>query len=614
MTSNKSLKFNKIKSFIIFIILLAIKDLLFCCLINSKTFNNITIHNMVYAIFNNKLMFLFHSLPLILILSFGLLLKKKPYIYYLIIDFLFSSLIVLNLWSVRSTGNFLTINFIFNHFKVIRNSILSTNFLQPLDIFFMLDILIIIFVLIFIKYKNVHVVFSSCKIAMMIIFISSSFGIVKIFSMDKNGTLSFSINESYWEPYTAVYETSPLIFHLTDIRNKLTDPKRNLSKENYQIITDWLINNKETVSDNSYKGLFKNKNLIIIQVEAFESFPISNSIIGQEITPNINKLLKESLNFTNIYDQTNGGVSSDADLLINTSIFPIRHKSTFLSYGDTIYNSLPKLLENLNYETLMLHGEVGGNWNFKVSDSYIGFNKVFDLNSFNIPKEFQSHYESTTDNLILQTFISKVKNLKQPFFGHVVTLDSHAYFQYIPTDKYKLNLPIELKNSYLGNYLQSINYVDSEIGNFINTLKEEGLYDDSIIVITGDHGGYKKYCLEEMNKFIDKYPWIGNDSHPKVPLIIHSKGFEGKTFDIVGGQIDIMPTLCYLLGVDRTDFNTTAIGKILVNTDRNFALLNGDIIVGSGDENTINHYKKAFTISDLIIKSNYFKNRNYIKK
>lgn len=618
MLKTNFFKINKIKLksfsiFILFVIILFFKDLLFSCIVNNKDFIRPSLYNLLYTITNNKVMLLFHNLPLILILSFGLLINKKPYIYYIVIDFLFSSLLLLDLWAIRSHGNFLTFNFITKDYKVIQNSISPTTFIKGSDIFFVLDFLIIIFIFIFIKYKNIKPNFTNCKLTMVIIVIVSSLSLLKIIDMDKNKKLSFQINGSYWEPYSIVYETSPLVFHIIDIKNKITTPKRQLSVNNDEIITNWLIKNKENIVDNQFKGIFLNKNLIIMQIEAFESFPIGQKIGNEEITPNINKLLGESFNFPNIYDQTNGGVSSDADLLINTSIFPIRHKSTFIDYGDTTYNSLPKLLENLDYETLMLHGEHGGNWHFKVSDSYIGFDKVLDLNSFEIPPNFTSYYGNTTDSLILNTFISKIKTMSQPFFGHVVTLDSHAHFQYIPAEEYKLNLPEDLAQSYLGSYLQCINYVDTQIGEFIKSLKENNLYDNSVLVITGDHGGYKKYCSDELASRLKQYPWIQDDIHPKVPFVIHSKGLKGQTFDVIGGQIDIMPTLAYLFGVDKDKFNTTAIGKILVNTNRNFALLNGGIIIGSGNEEVISHYKEAFNISDLIIKTNYFKNRKYVR-
>ncbi len=103
----------------------------------------------------------------------------------------------------------------------------------------------------------------------------------------------------------------------------------------------------------------KGKNLIYIQVESLENFVIGKTVNGKEITPNLNKLVQKSLYFPNTFEQVNEGTSSDADLMVNTSMLPLRQGSTFFRYPNTNYNSLPNLLEGEGYATSAIHPDKG---------------------------------------------------------------------------------------------------------------------------------------------------------------------------------------------------------------------------------------------------------------
>ncbi|MDZ5001173.1 LTA synthase family protein, partial [Clostridium perfringens] len=126
-----------------------------------------------------------------------------------------------------------------------------------------------------------------------------------------------------WAPFQTFSDMSPLGYHGFDLVY-FTGRNKELTNSDINEVKTWLDNNKEIIPDNEYKGMLEGKNLIAIQVESLENFVINKKVYGQEITPTLNKLLSQSLYFDNIYEQNNSGTSSDADLMVNTSIFPVR--------------------------------------------------------------------------------------------------------------------------------------------------------------------------------------------------------------------------------------------------------------------------------------------------
>ncbi|WDC83692.1 hypothetical protein PL321_14080 [Caloramator sp. mosi_1] len=86
----------------------------------------------------------------------------------------------------------------------------------------------------------------------------------------------------------------------------------------------------------------KGKNLIVVQLEAFQGFLLNKKIDGIEITPNLNKLAKESLVFDNCFYQTAYGGTSDAEFLMNNSLLPIREGAVYYQYAGNNYEALPE--------------------------------------------------------------------------------------------------------------------------------------------------------------------------------------------------------------------------------------------------------------------------------
>lgn len=543
----------------------------------------------------------------LILLSFSFLFKNNGRRLYLLIANIFVTLILfLDLWYFRGFFTLPSVTVITQTANLENLSGSVFSLISSYDIFFVIDIVILIILFILtLKYKTTEKRNLGAFLTTLLI----PFLLIAYIPFASN-VLKKSVNYDYifsnYDPTQTSQFLSPLGYHVFDMYTVYKDSKPYvLSSEEKSSIDKWFLNKAESNGDNNYKGLFKGKNLIVIQIESFENFVINEKVDGEEITPNLNKLLKHSIYFPSIHDQVNEGNSSDSDLMINTSIFPIRKGSTFFRYPNTTYNSMPNLLEEMGYSSTSLHPDKGSYWNYAAGLKGIGFDSFLDYFHYN---DTETIGVGMSDGTFLPQAADKIKGLKKPFYAHVVTLTSHGPFD-IP-EKYKeLKLTEELKNNILGDYFQSVHYTDKYIGEFLKSLEASGILDNTVVAITGDHRGVHKYYNDKLSQLKNpKENWLDNENQT-LPLIIYNKDITTPVVNnVIGGQVDIMPTLCYLMGVDENKYINTVMGRNLLKTNKSYALTNNGIISNKGltkeDEEEI---KKGFEISDKIIKSNYFK-------
>jgi lipoteichoic acid synthase len=349
-------------------------------------------------------------------------------------------------------------------------------------------------------------------------------------------------------------------------------------------------------------AIYKNKNLLVIQVESLENFVIGQSVDGQVITPTLNKLLANSIYFDNYYAQVNEGTSSDADLMTNTSVFPVRRGSTFFRFPFTSYNSFPKILENHGYSTKAIHPDNGEYWNWMEALNNIGFQKCIDSKSFIMDEII---FLGLSDESFLRQVKNTVINQKAPFYNFMVTLTSHSPFK-MPERHKQLKLEDTLANTTLGGYFQSIKYTDSCLGTFIDELDKSGVLDNTVLVIYGDHGSVHKYFNDEIQEIKPSQDWwLDNDN--KIPLIIYEKGQTAKTIHTTGGQIDLMPTLLYSFGIDESEYESTVFGRNLLNTKEDYVVLANGEFRGKIDSAKQTEILKGLEYADMAVRSDFFK-------
>lgn len=590
--------------FIYALITMIIKSVLFLGCICSESHSKINILKGIYSISSLFIYIAFLAIPL----SIGLIFKRKAqFIYFLIFDLLFSSLIIFDLWNYRAFGNFISMHLLKQTANLdnLSDSIFSMAY--PVDLIFITDIIVIMIISILkrkIIFKNLE---RSCVSFILIAIIGVSYIAYTHYRIDilDKGTRYRQLFRICWTPNQTISNLSPMGYHVFDTYNYVRDCQPlNLTSNDKKEIETWYKNKQENLPDNKFKGMFKGKNLIVIQFESLENFVINKKVNNQEITPNINKLLSNSLYFSNFHEQVHNGTSSDSDLMTNTSILPVRRGSTFFRYPNNSYNSLPNLLEDEGYQTVAIHPDKGAYWNWMQSLYSIGFNKCIDYDCF-------KHDELIGMGLSDGTYLKQIPNIiqkeKNPFYTFLVTLTSHSPFD-LPKEYRELKLDDNLDKTKLGGYFQSIHYTDKHVGKFIDSLRKNGVLKNSVIVLYGDHCGVHKFYQAEVNAVKPSENWW-LDNEKKIPLIIYQDSLKGEEVKTIGGQSDTFPTVAYLMGIPQEKFNNTVMGRNLLNTKRNFVVLDDGSYVGEKvSKEEEENRKKVIKLGDMIIRSNYFKN------
>ncbi|WP_058302616.1 LTA synthase family protein [Gorillibacterium timonense] len=340
----------------------------------------------------------------------------------------------------------------------------------------------------------------------------------------------------------------------------------------------------ETSASPNYYGVDKGKNLIIVQMESMQNFLIGLTVGGQEITPNLNKLVKENTYFNNFYTNAGQGTTSDAEFVVNTSFYvPKNEPATSSAYMNKAVPSLPRLLsDSAGYYTATFHTNSVDFWNRKAMYQAIDFDAYYDQAFFGD----EDHVAfGSSDEVLFNKAVPELTRLDaqtQPFYAMVISMSAHHPFR-IPEEKYKMTLPEEYEGTLLGDYLRAQNYADYALGEFVDQLKQNGLWEDSVVLFYGDHQGLPMYTLDGEEKDLMQ-DLIGHEygytDMFNIPFIVHSpSGRLPAVMNGTGGQIDILPTAAHLLGVS-TD-NQLHFGQDLFSQESNLIPLRHFLPTGS---------------------------------
>ncbi|WP_211184360.1 LTA synthase family protein [Paenibacillus lemnae] len=299
-----------------------------------------------------------------------------------------------------------------------------------------------------------------------------------------------------------------------------------------------------------YHGIAEGKNVIIIQMESFQEFLMNLKIDGQEVTPTMNKIAADSLYFPNFYQNVGQGNTSDAEFVVNTSFYIPPRGAATQHYADKQLPSLPKMLKEEGYQSATFHTNVVEFWNRGELYKALGFDQYFDKTFFG--EEDQVFFGASDETLYNKTAVElkKLNDSDKPFYAQVISMTAHHPFT-IPENKYKMTLPERYEGTFVGDYIRSQNYADYALGQFIDQLKADGIWDNSLVILYGDHLGLPIYSLDnddhELMKEIYGREYVTSDMI-NIPLMIHGEGIEPGTEEQIGGQIDILPTIANLTG------------------------------------------------------------------
>ncbi len=409
--------------------------------------------------------------------------------------------------------------------------------------------------------------------------------------------IKFDFSTKKWtKPTVGITALIAIIFLITNPINSNTITKlQNNELITYHLTDIYNLNNKNKIKDFSLDtfieknlsesdkpselfGIAEERNIIVIQVESLQNFPINRKYQGQVLTPNLNELIKEdTIYFPNYYQQLGKGNTSDAEFVSHNSLYPAIHGQSYDLYTEKYFYGLPNILKDKGYETLAIHGYKPEFWNRDKAYPAQGLDRFISEQDF---KYTNTIGFGIPDGEFFNQSIPILKDTTQPFYSFIITLSSHH--PYTMDEKYQyLKLNSEHKETLFGNYLQAVKYVDESIGKFIKELKENDLYNDSMIVIYGDHFGLNSKDAESnthMTKFLG-YDY-NYDEMMRIPLIINIPGASvNRTIETAGGQIDFMPTMLNLMGIRNP--NPFTFGQDLVNAESGFVASQTYMLEGS---------------------------------
>lgn len=288
-------------------------------------------------------------------------------------------------------------------------------------------------------------------------------------------------------------------------------------------------------------------NVIVVQLESFQTSVIGQEINGQELTPHLNELRSEMLYFPDFYHQTHEGRTSDAEFLVNTSLYPLRSGSVYPQYPENQFDGLPAILNEIGYDTAAMHAYDRDFWNRDEIYTNIGFRHFYSKQDY---PDGEVIGIALNDKDFFASSIQFMDELENPFYSFQVALTSHIPYEF-PDHLKQLDLS-NYEDPLLAGYYHTIHYVDEAVGMMVEELKARELWDDSLVVFYGDHDSGLTDAGGEMAQTSGvENPVELFKLDREVPLFIKKPGSsQGETVETSGGQIDLAPTILDILGVE----------------------------------------------------------------
>ena len=410
-----------------------------------------------------------------------------------------------------------------------------------------------------------------------------------IFSFINATSSDFSRLSKQWNRVYIVERFGIVLYQSNDIFQTIKPKISSLFgyEEANKLYIDYF-NNEENLkynNDNKYTGILEGYNIVYVHLESMQDFLMDLEFNDEEVTPNLNKLAKEGMFFSNFYPQISIGTSSDAEYIMLTGLLPASNGTVFVSYPDNKFVSMATLLKDLGYHTFSMHGNYASMWNRSKIHPNLGYEELIFRDQFVFDEETETIGLGINDKLFFQQGLEKLaimENTYDNYFGTIITLSNHSPFKYNEAFDYDLSVTYqdsdtleEVKTCYLceksiGDYIVSSHYADEALGEFINAIKNSENFNNTLFVFYGDHDA--KFSHKDLNYLYnydyktgelkdEKDPaYISYDNYDhnlnkKTPLILWTKNNKLKSkikgeINNVMGMYDVLPTLLNMLDID----------------------------------------------------------------
>lgn len=386
---------------------------------------------------------------------------------------------------------------------------------------------------------------------------------------------------------------------------------------------------------NKYTGMFKNKNLILIQLEGTDKW-----LITKEDTPTIYKLMHEGINFDKHYSYYNGGGSTfNSEFAVNTGLItPLSYNKNAYSFNKNSFPySMAKLFKEQGYNVNAFHMNSGEYYSRKVNYLNWGYDNYYGL--IEIDDYDDNTYQLDRELILNEKFNELIFNNEKKFVDYIIAYSGHVPFSnskgvckmLYDEDMSKIEEQTGVKPEFTEMseeecVRRQARETDYMISLLLENLKEKKLLNDTVITVFTDH---YLYTLEDQS-ILDKYKNTSNNLINNTPWFIWTPGIKKNKVTKVTSQLNILPTLLNLYGINYQTNNyiaedaldTKYQGIVFFSDyswyDGNVYVENGEITNGKKmnfekleEKNEfINYIARK---NDLTLKYNYFKNKSINK-
>jgi lipoteichoic acid synthase len=513
-----------------------------------KTSFDIKIEN-----FKQELILLINPLSfLMFVLGFGLFMKKKNQVRYIIISsFIISAVLFANVVFYRFFNDFLTVPVLFQTSNMSDLGSSVSELLNLTDLLYFADFIILAIIMMFRPQSLVYrEPFQKNRRAFFLAAVAIAFFNLGLAETERPQLLTRTFDREMLVKNIGTYN-----YHIYDVFLQSKSSAQRALADGSELADIGNYARASYVSpDDDMFGIAKGKNVILISMESTQNFVINEKVNGQEITPFLNDFIKESYYFNNFYHQTAQGKTSDSEFLVDNSLYPLSRGAVFFTHSGNKFAAAPEILNQNGYYTASLHANNKSFWNRDIMYDSFGYQRFYSLPDYEVT-ETNSVGWGMKDIDFFEQSIQHLKEMPEPYYAKFITLTNHFPFELGEEDQFIE--PYTSGNKTVDNYFPTVRYTDEAIKNFIQKLKDEGIYEDSIIILYGDHYGISENHNKAMGEFLgtEVTPFVSTQLQ-RVPLIIHIPGQEGKTISKVSGQIDLKPTILHLLGIDtRNDID-----------------------------------------------------------
>ena len=294
-------------------------------------------------------------------------------------------------------------------------------------------------------------------------------------------------------------------------------------------------------------GIARGANLVLIQVESLQQWVIGARVGGAEITPFLNGLRDRALYFPFVFDQTGQGRSSDGEFAVLNSQQALDRGAVAFRRSHNDFVTLASVLRRRGYSTVSAHGFEKGFWNRGVLHPRYGFERMLFRDELG-PGETIGW--GLADGVFFERMVEPLRRQREPYFAFLITLGLHHPFDLFP-DRHKVLDVGSLKDTPLGNYIHAMHYFDASLAAFLGELERKGALSHTVVALYGDHES-GLYVDEPLLKLAGEARWEPSVlvRLRRVPFfVLLPGGRPSGEVSVLGGQVDIAPTLLSLVGL-----------------------------------------------------------------